>query len=91
MSGQADLALQEAVQALRTAGRSDLAQEIQDVLIGRDVIPGMWTFQLVEAYDEHYWQVFRAAAAEVRRELTDGAPHVFEAELKVEEQTGGSL
>jgi hypothetical protein len=61
MSGQADLALQEALAALRAAGHDDLADEIDDVLVGRDVIPGRWTFQLVEAYDEHYYQVFRAA------------------------------
>ncbi len=87
MSGQADLALQEALAALRAAGHDDLADEIDDVLVGRDVIPGRWTFQLVEAYDEHYYQVFRAATEKVRRQLTGGAPHVFEAEMKVREQT----
>jgi hypothetical protein len=91
MSGQADLALQDAVSALRTAGQADLADEIDDVLIGRDVIPGMWTYQIVEAYDEHNWQVFRAVADKVRGQLAGGAPHVFEAELKVKEQTDGSL
>lgn len=89
MSGHADLALQEAVQTLREAGHGELADEVDEVLVGRDVMPGHWTFQIVEAYDEHYWQVFRAVAAKVRRELAGGAPHVFEAELKVTEQTGG--
>jgi hypothetical protein len=90
MSGQADLALQEAVAALREAGQADLAEEIDEVLVGRDVIPGSWTFQIVEAYDEHYYQVFRAATEKVRRRLADGAPHLFEAEMKVREQTDGA-
>ena len=90
MSGQADLALQEAVRALRKAGHDDLAAEIDDVLIGRDVLPGWWSFQIVEAYDQQYWQVFRAVADKVRAELGGGAPHVFEAELKVKEQTDGT-
>lgn len=90
MSGEADLALQEALAAVREAGHSDLAAEVDEVLVGRDVIPGQWTFQIVEAYDEHYWQVFRAAEACVRDRLCTGIPHVFEAEMKVDEQTRGS-
>ena len=90
MSGQADLALQEAVTALRDAGHHDLAAEIDEVLVGRDVIPGHWTFQIVEAYDDQYYQVFRAVAEKVREHLAGGAPHVFEAELKVREQSPGS-
>ena len=88
MSGQADLALQDAVKQLRAAGQDGLADEIEDVLVGRDVVPGMWTFQLVEAYDEHYWRVFRAVDVEARRRLAGGTPHIFEAELKVTEQSG---
>ena len=30
------------------------------MLVGRDVVRDMWTFQIVEAYDEQYWRVFRA-------------------------------
>jgi hypothetical protein len=90
MSGQADLALQDAVSALRGCGHPDLADEIDEVLVGRDVVPGYWTFQLIEAYDAEYWSVFRAVAEKVRSQLAGGAPHVFEAEMKVNEQTGGA-
>lgn len=86
MSGEADLALQEAVSALRSAGHGDLADEIEQVLVGRDVIPGLWTFQLVEAYDQQYWQVFRAVDELVRDRLSGGRPHVFESEMKHREQ-----
>ena len=89
MSGQADLALQEAVTALRDAGHAELAAEIDEVLVGRDVIPGHWTFQIVEAYDAQYYRVFRAVAEKVRRQLAGGKPHLFEAGMKVQEQTRG--
>src|ERR1700709_2265708 len=72
MSGKADMALQEAVDALRAAGHDDLATEIDEVLVGRDVIPGHWTFQIVEAYDEQYYRVFQAASEKVRQRLTRG-------------------
>ena len=87
MSGEADLALQEGLTALREAGHPELAAEIDDVLVGRDVVRDMWTFQIVEAYDEQYWQVFRAADARVREQLSGGVPHVFEAEMKHREQS----
>ena len=86
MSGEADLALQEAVAALRSAGHDDLADEIGQVLVGRDVVPGFWTFQLVEAYDQQYYRVFRAVDELVRERLCAGRPHVFEAEMKHREQ-----
>jgi hypothetical protein len=90
MSGEADLALQDAVAALRSAGHADLADEIDQVLVGRDVVPGRWTFELVEAYDEHYFQVFQAVDALVRERLSDGRPHVYEAEMKQREQRSGA-
>lgn len=86
MSGEADLALQEAVSALRSAGHAGLADEIEQVLVGRDVVPGFWTFQLVEAYDEQYYRVFRAVDELVRDRLSGGRPHVYEAEMKHREQ-----
>lgn len=89
MSGKADLSLQEAVADLRSCGHAELADEIDQVLIGRDVIPGHWTFQIVEGYDAHYYEVFKAVAEKVRREVGGGSPHVFEAEMKVDEQTNG--
>jgi hypothetical protein len=82
--------LQEGLAALRDAGHHDLADEIDDVLVGRDVVRDMWTFQIVEAYDEQYWRVFQAVDQLVREQLSGGEPHVFEAEMKRREQTEGA-
>jgi hypothetical protein len=90
MSGEADLALQEAIAALRDAGHGDLADEIDDVLVGRDVVGDMWTFQIVESYDEQYWHAFKAANELVKARLSGGTPHVFEAEMKQREQREGA-
>jgi hypothetical protein len=86
MSGTADLTLQKAVDQLRTAGHAELAEEIDEALVGRDVVPGMWTFQVVEAYDATYWSVFRDVEQRAREAV--GAPrHVAEAEMKADEQS----
>ena len=90
LSGSADLSLQEAVRALRDAGHERVAEVIDDVLVGRDVIDDRWTFQLVERYDAGYIEVFRAAEQAARAALHAGEPHVYEAEMKAREQTSGT-
>ncbi|MEO7261216.1 MAG: hypothetical protein ABI047_08185 [Jatrophihabitantaceae bacterium] len=88
-SGTADRILQEAVQALRNAREHATAQQVTDVLVGRDVIPGCWTFQIVEHYDAQYWQPFRAVEADVRQRFGGGRAHIYEAEMKHGEQQPG--
>ncbi|HEV7204733.1 MAG TPA: hypothetical protein VGN18_08965 [Jatrophihabitans sp.] len=87
LSGHADLGLQEALGDLREAGHPQLADRIAEVLVGRDVVRGMWTFQIVEDYDANYLSVFRAAEAAARAEF-DAPPHLYEAEMKQREQSG---
>jgi hypothetical protein len=85
-SGTADLQLQQALDHVRKAGHAELADEIDQVLVGRDVVPGMWTFQLVEAYDRTYYDVWRAAV-EKAEGVVGGAPHVAESGMKAQEQS----
>lgn len=88
LCGTADKTLQEAVSMLRDAGHSALADDIEQTLVGRDITPGYWSFQLVEAYDTGYWTVFRDAEELARAEISDQVRHVFEAEMKLREQCG---
>ncbi len=71
---------------LRDAGHAALADDIEQVLVGRDIVPGWWTFQLVDAYDRTYWDVFRDVEEHARAVLSVPARHVFEAEMKAREQ-----
>ena len=86
LTGKADGKLDDAMEALRAAGASDLADLVQQRLVGRDVLPDRWTFQVVEEYDDGYWSVFRDVEAEVRDTLTGGRRHVGEARMKRERQ-----
>ena len=88
LSGSADAALQEAVEQLRAAGHTDLAEDIATVLVGRDVVDGRWTFELVEAYDRDYWSVFRDVERHARAVVGDAEPHIFESDMKRDEQQG---
>jgi hypothetical protein len=89
LSGTADLTLGDAVGLLRDAGHTDLAERIDRELVGRNVIPGRWTFQIVEAYDDDYYATFRELERAARDALVGGRRHLYEAEMKEERRTDG--
>ena len=89
LTGSADIELGEAVEALRQAGHVRIADRLADELIGRNVIAGRWTFQIVEDYDDTYWSVFRDLERQARDELAEGRRHLYEARLKQAERTIG--
>jgi hypothetical protein len=89
LSGSADRTLQDGVELLRKAGHGELAEEINAELVGRNVLPGMWTFQAVEAYDDGYWSVFRRYEHKSRELLAGGRRHLYEAEMKERERSRG--
>ncbi|WP_375485574.1 hypothetical protein [uncultured Mycobacterium sp.] len=91
LTGRADLLLDEAVEQLREAGHSQLAQCVVDELIGRNVLPGRWSFQVVEDYDDGYYGCFREIERLVRQRLTAGQRHVLEAEMKEQRRTHGHV
>jgi hypothetical protein len=90
LTGTADLALGDAVALLRRAGQDELADEIDRDLVGRNVLYGRWTFQVVEEYDDHYYKAFRSLEERVRDRLADGRRHLYEAEMKEDRRTQGS-
>ncbi|BBX99842.1 hypothetical protein [Mycobacterium seoulense] len=87
LTGHADLQLDTAVTQLRELGHDELAQHISDELVGRNVLPGRWTFQVVDEYDDGYYRCFREIERLVRTRLTDGRRHVYEAQLKERRRT----
>jgi hypothetical protein len=89
LTGRADRTLQDAVEMLRDAGHTALADDLERDLVGRNVIADRWTFQIVEDFDDTYWGTFRAFDARAREELADGDRHVFEARMKDAERTRG--
>jgi hypothetical protein len=89
LTGTADFMLDEAVSLLMQGGHTAIAERIQRELIGRNVVPGRWTFQLVEEYDDGYYSEFRQVEKDARDELAGGRRHLYEAELKERRRTHG--
>jgi hypothetical protein len=89
LTGKADRLLQDAVEQLRKAGHTTLADDLDRDLVGRNVIADRWTFQIVEDFDANYWSAFRDFDARARDELAGGDRHVLEARMKQAERTKG--
>jgi len=87
--GHADAMLDEAVVRLMAAGHPEMADLVVKDLIGRNVIEGRWTFQIVEDFDDTYWALFRHVERNVRNRLVDGSRHLLESERKEERRTHG--
>ncbi len=89
LTGSSDIQLQGAVDALREAGQTELADRIDRELVGRNVLPGHWTFQIMEEYDDTYWSLFRELERTAREQLAGGVRHLYEARLKQSERSVG--
>ena len=87
--GMADLALGEAVQLFRDAGHAELADRLETDLLGRNILAGRWTFQIIEEFEDGYYAAFREHDRRARDELMGGKRHVYEAEMKQERRTPG--
>jgi len=86
LTGTADFMLDEAIALLREAGHHEHADRVQRELLGRNVLPGRWTFEVVEEYDDIYYEPFRDVERDTRTALGDGQRHGLEARLKRERQ-----
>jgi len=89
LMGSAERTMEEATDLLHSAGHDDIAAALDAEVLGRNPLPGMWSFQMVEAFDDG----FHAAATGIQRraleELVEGRRHVFEAEMKELRRTRG--
>jgi hypothetical protein len=89
MLGHLDFQMGDAVDLLREAGHDDLADRLERDVVGRNVLDGRWTFQIVEEFDDVYYGPIKAIEQEIAEALVGGRRHVFEAELKEQRRTRG--
>ncbi len=89
LSGTADLTLGKGVDQLREAGHTELADKLERDLVGRNVLYGRWTFQIMEEYDDGYYATFKALEKEARDALVEGKRHLYESEMKEDRRTHG--
>jgi hypothetical protein len=81
LTGTADFEVEEAVRRLREAGHGEFADRLDEKLLGRNLLTGRWTFQIVEEFEATYYEPFQGLERESRA-LVNGYRHVYEASLK---------
>ncbi|WET77255.1 hypothetical protein P3102_24570 [Amycolatopsis sp. QT-25] len=89
LTGTADFALSEAAEGLRKAGHADWAERIETELIGLNVLPDRWTFQVIEEYDDGFYRAYRDLTKDVAEDLTGGRRHLHEERIKRQRRTEG--
>jgi hypothetical protein len=89
MVGHLDLKMGEAVEQLRRCGHEQEAALLECEVVGRNVLDGRWTFQVIEEFDDLYYEPIRAVERRVRGDLVAGRRHIFEAEMKEGRRTRG--
>ena len=89
LTGRADAELSEALDQLEAAGHPELADELRAEVVGRNVLEGRWTFQIVEDFDAGYYAAFVRAERRVLDEVVEGRRHIYESQLKERNRTHG--
>jgi hypothetical protein len=88
-TGWADLIFGDAVDRLEKAGHTAWAARIREELIGLNVLPDRWTFQVVEDYDYGYYRTCRDLERDLLAEFTGGRRHLQEQQMKDARRTRG--
>jgi hypothetical protein len=89
LMGHADLLLGDACDELEKAGHAEVAERLRTAIVGRNVLHGRWTYQVMEEFDDGYYAEFREHERRVRDELQGGRRHMLEAQLKEHRRTKG--
>lgn len=88
LMGRADDLFGDAVQMLRNAGHEQAADLLALEVVGRNVLPGKWTFEVVEQFDDTYYLPVVDVERRIREELAGGTRHMYESNLKTRRRSG---
>jgi hypothetical protein len=89
LMGHADLLFGDAAELLRAAGQATAAEHLDRDVVGRNAIDGRWTFQIVEEFDDSYYDLVREFVRALEADLAGGRRHVYERQMKEERRTVG--
>jgi hypothetical protein len=80
--GRADFLFEESAMRLTEAGHAAEAAPLWRNLVGRDVLEGRWTFEIVERFDDDYYDAAYSEVARLEQALVGGRRHAHEEELR---------
>lgn len=80
--GRADFLFEESACRLDDAGHREEAVSLWRNVVGRDVLEGRWTFEIVEGFDDDYYEAARAEVLRLEQRLVGGRRHAHEETLR---------
>jgi hypothetical protein len=80
--GHADFLFEESARWLAQLGHRDEAASLWHSLVGRDVLESRWTFEIVERFDDDYYDAARAEVTRLQRSLIGGRRHAHEEAMR---------
>jgi hypothetical protein len=80
--GRADFLFEQAALDLAATGHHAEAASLWRNVVGRDVLEGRWTFQIVEGFDDDYYDAARNEVLRLERVLVAGRRHAHEEQLR---------
>lgn len=81
--GRADFLFEESAVGLADAGHREDAASLWHSVVGRDVLEGRWTFEIVERFDDDYYDAARSELARLEDRLVAGHRHAHEEALRI--------
>jgi hypothetical protein len=73
---------EESASRLAEVGHRDEAALLWQDLVGRDVLEGRWTFEIVERFDDDYYGTARSDVTRLVDGLVGGRRHAHEAVMR---------
>jgi hypothetical protein len=89
LMGRADIEFGNAADLLAACGRQADATTMSETVVGRNVLDGRWTFQVVEEFDDLYYAAARDIVRRLEADHLDGERHVHERLMKMRRRTPG--
>jgi hypothetical protein len=80
--GRADFLFEESAFRLAEAGHRAEAASLWRNVVGRDVLESRWTFEIVERFDDDYYEGTRSEVMGLEQRLVAGRRHVHEEALR---------
>lgn len=80
--GRADFLFEESACRLAAAGHSEQAASLWRNVVGRDVLEGRWTFEIVEGFDDDYYRSTQSEVVALEQSLVGGRRHAHEEEMR---------
>lgn len=84
--GHAQLTMLDAVDKLDVAGHGEMAHSLRTTVATDDVLPGRWTYQVVDEFRVRLLEATRRFEADLRERLAGGVRHRHEARQKAKQQ-----